>query len=88
LNKPSGVIVMNNAALAAGASVQFTLNNSVIFSTDVLLLTVTGNTFTGYRVEPVNILTGQAGIRVTNVTGSTLSDALTINFAILRCATS
>jgi hypothetical protein len=88
LNTPSGVIIMNNQALAVGASVQFTFNNSVMLSTDVLLLTVTGNTFTGYRVEPVNILTGQAGIRVTNVTGSTLSDALTINFAILRCATS
>ena len=38
LNTPTGQIIMNNAALAAGASVFFNFNNSVLLNGDVLVV--------------------------------------------------
>lgn len=86
LNKPTGQITMNNAALAAGASVYFNLNNSLFSSNDVAVLT--GIDWSGnYRIETANSTTGIIGIRVTNITTGSLSEALVINFAIIKGAT-
>lgn len=87
LNKPSGQITMNNAALGAGASVIFTLNTTAIAGTaDLVIVNTPGAT--GYRVEALNPFVGSVGIRVTNVSGGSLSDALAINFAVIKGATS
>ena len=87
LNKPSGQITMNNAALGAGASVIFTLNTTAIAGTaDLVIVNTPGAT--GYRVEALNPFVGTVGIRVTNVSGGSLSDALAINFAVIKGATS
>lgn len=86
LNKPSGQITMNNAALAAGASAAFTFYNSLFSATDIL--SVSGEFSSGasqYRFEAISA-TGNAFIRVTNLTAVTLSDALIINFAIIKGA--
>ena len=89
LNKPSGQITMHNASLVAGASVTFQFNNSVLNAvTDSLLLTI-NNPISGYnyRVDVAGLLTAiGAQIRVTNTSGSTLSDAITINFAVIKGA--
>jgi hypothetical protein len=85
LNKPTGQITMTADALAAGASVLFALNNSLLTSTD--LLVVVANNNLSYRVEGVYVTTGAAGIRVTNVTAGSLSEALQIRFAIIKGAT-
>jgi ribosomal protein L21E len=91
LNKPSGTIIMNNAALAAGAIVGFTfVNNLLSTSGDNLLLTI-NNPISGfnYKVEVAGMLGGiGAQIKVTNVSGSTLSDALSLNFAVIKGANS
>lgn len=85
LNKPSGQITMNNAALAAGASVEFTLNNTFIGGDDCVALSARG--FAGYRVEVRNLSAGVVTVRVTNVSGGSLSDALLINFAVIKGST-
>jgi hypothetical protein len=91
LNKPTGQITMNAAALAAGASVVFQLNNTLITNTDVL---VAHGVYTGvlnpvnYSVQVLYSQTGAANIRVTNISGGSLSEALQINFAIIKGATS
>jgi hypothetical protein len=89
LNKPCGLITMNSAALAAGASVSFVLNNSLIANTDNIIVnpTVTAADGRNYRVEAVNNSSGSATIRVTNITGSSLSEAVPIAFSIIRGAT-
>lgn len=85
LNKPNGVITMNSAALAAGASVTFTLNNSVINGTDLIYVNSVDGT--NYRVETFIVSGGgQAGIRVTNISAGSLSDALVLNFYVKRGA--
>jgi hypothetical protein len=86
LNKPTGAITMNNAALAAGASVVFNVNNSVFAIADTVIVTPSANG--NYRLEPASSNTGVFSIRVTNVTGGSLSEALVINFAIIKGATS
>lgn len=86
LNKPAGQITMNNAALNAGTSVSFLFSNSLLTTTD--LLVVNSNTSSNYRVEVANVAAGAANIRVTNVSGGSLSDPLVIGFAVIKGATS
>jgi hypothetical protein len=84
LNKPSGQITMNNAALAAGASVSFPLTNNKITTSDLLVVNATTNA--NYRVETAAVVAGGASIRVTNTTAGSLSDALLINFTVIKGA--
>ena len=86
LNKPCGKITMNNATLNAGATVEFVLNNNLLTQHDMLLLNVDG--FTNYRAEVRNVTAGAAAIRVTNTSGGNLSEAVAINFALIKGATS
>lgn len=89
INKPSGQVIMNASALAAGASVAFNLNNSLITANDVVLITsTTGNNASSYRIEPYGVIAGAVGVRVTNISGGSLSDALTFNFVVIKGAIS
>lgn len=84
LNKPCGQITMNNAALAASASVEFQVSNTFCTTSDTVILNVSTNSFTGYRIELVNAGTGLFNVRVTNVTAGSLSQAVVVNFAIIK----
>lgn len=90
LNKPTGQITMNNAALAAGATVGFQLTNSLIAASDILSVAMVnggvGNP-ANYRVK-ASCGAGTALIYVTNESGGSLSEALLIQFAIIKGATS
>ena len=90
LNKPTGQITMNNAALAAGASVMFQVNCSVCSHYDVPIAAGAWTTVLpeNYRIEATKISypSGVFFIKVTNVSGVSLSEDLTINFAILKGA--
>lgn len=90
LDKPNGQITMNSATLAGGGSVSFVVNNSLVTSTDRVL--VTGDYISvvdpsNYRVELAYTATGSFKVRVTNVSGSDLSQALVIGFALIRGST-
>ena len=84
LNKPTGQITTNNAALAGGATVSFTVNNSLCSAVD-LVLVVVGNG-SSYTVQPAFVGAGNFNIRITNTTGGSLSEAVQINFAIIKGA--
>jgi hypothetical protein len=88
LNKPTGQITMNNAALGAGSSVSFTLSNSLIANTDNLLLTFTWGFGPSYSARTASVVAGSAFITVKNESAGSLSEALVINFAIIKGATS
>jgi hypothetical protein len=89
LNRPTGQITMNNAALAANTAVAFSVLNSLVAAADVILLTGTNSpNTTNYRIEPFNVAAGVFGIRLTNISGGSLSEAVVINFAIIKGATS
>lgn len=85
LNTATGQITMNNAVLAGGATVSFTVNNSSVSVTDVIIVHAAGNG--NYRVECASVSGGSFIVRVTNMTGGSLSDALGINFAVIKGST-
>jgi len=88
LNKPVGVITMNNASLATATNVTFTLTNSFISANDTLILTLaSGQTTPGsYNVFVNALAAGSASITLRNISAGTLSEAIVVNFAILHCA--
>lgn len=89
LNKPTGQITMNGAALAAGASVSFVLNNSLITTTDNVIVNCTdfASNPDGYTLR-VRSSSGAASITVTSNLGTSASEAIKINFAIIKGAIS
>lgn len=82
LNKPCGRITTHNAALAAGASVNFTLNNNNIGDLDTLQ--VNAATSSNYLIQCVNCSEGSALIRITNISATSQSEAIPINFNVLK----
>ncbi|MHC3433042.1 hypothetical protein [Delftia lacustris] len=86
LNKPTGQITMSNAALGAGGSVVFVVNNSFVLAADLILFTCPYLTVnpTNYRVEAAYSSNGAFAVRVTNVSGSTLGEALVIQFTTIK----
>jgi len=89
LNKPTGQITMNAAALAATTTVAFTFNSTLIAAVDNLLITLNagaGNA-ANYNIWS-NVGAGGANIYVRNISGGSLSDALVLNFSIIKGATS
>lgn len=89
LNKPTGQITMRNSALAAGASVLFQVNNSLCSSTDVALASIGSTGFSGaYLAQVTYCISGAFAVRVTNLSGGSLSEAVVINFTIIKGATS
>ena len=87
LNKPAGVITMNNASLATATNATFTLNNSFISANDTVILTISGGQATpgSYNVFANGLAAGSVSISLRNISGGTLSEAVVINFAILHC---
>lgn len=89
LNKPTGQITMNNAALAAGATVIFQLNNSLCDITDSILCQMSwsgGFNPGNYEIHSSGG-SGAAMIMVKNVSAGSLSEAIVLNFAIIKGAT-
>ena len=88
LNKPCGRITMNNAALAAGATVGFSFFNSLIGAYDLLVIQATYASGLGqYSVKSTPAAAGYL-VQITNNTGGSLSDAVVLNFAIIKGAIS
>jgi hypothetical protein len=85
LNKPTGQITMNNAALAAGAIVTFVLTNSAIAANDILVVNAN---FAGgnYDAWPVISAAGSVSISMKNNSAGPLSEAVVLQFAVIKGA--
>jgi len=90
LNKPSGQITMNNAALASNAVVAFPLSCSQIAAGDIVAVSLrSGHATAGtYQVWSEASTAGTVTICVRNISGSSLSEALVLNYSIIKGATS
>lgn len=88
LNKSNGQIVMHNAALAAGASVSFTVNSDRCGQYDVahVVYNSGASSASNYEVKVIYTTTNGFGVKVTNVSGGSLSEALVLNFVIIKGA--
>ena len=89
LNAASGQITMNGAALGAGAEVSFTVTNSEISSTDAILVNHSSAGTAGAYMAQANLIAdGSFKISVTNLTGSSESEAIVLTFVAFKGATS
>ncbi len=89
LNKINGEIVMNAAALADDATAAFTLTNSTIAATDVVIVNVASvGTAGAYQVTVGAVAAGSCSISVLNVSGGSLSQAIKLNFAVIKAVAS
>jgi hypothetical protein len=88
LSKKCGQITMNAAALAADTTVTFTLTNTTIAATDIIVLNhVSGGTAGSYLLN-AQAGSGSASINVRNITSGSLSQAIVIGFAVIKAVTS
>lgn len=86
LNKSAGRITMNAASLASLTNVTFTLNNSLLSTSDILILNVSEGTAGSYNAWISGLASGSATITVRNISGGALAEAVVINYAIIHGA--
>jgi len=85
LNKACGTITMNNAALAAATSVTFTLTNSAIVATDVVIVNIkSGATANSYQVTVGAVAAGTCDITIRNISGGSLGEAVVLSFSVIK----
>ena len=88
LNKSAGRITMNNAALAGNTAVSFALTNSLISANDIIILNISGGAVadpTAYTAYVSGMGTNTATITLRNLTATSQSEAVVLNFALIHC---
>ena len=88
LNARCGQITMNAANLVADTAVSFTLTNSQIAATDLIIINHAAGGTTGAYLFAARAAAGSATITVRNVTAGDLAEAVVIAFAIIKATTS
>ena len=85
LSQMQGVITMNNAALAAGVEVAFVVTNTLVELTDTVAIAIqSGGTAGEYLAHVSTVANGSFIITLANLSTSSASDAVIINFYVLR----
>lgn len=81
----TGQITTNNASLSQGTAVTFTVNNTYVSATDVIVLSVqSGATANTYNFTVTAVDNGSFNIQIRNFSNSSQSDAIVINFAVIK----
>ncbi len=81
----NGTITMNGAALGATTSVAFTVTDTHVEAGDTVVLSFkSGNTANSYSVFADAVAAGSFSVSVRNYTGGSLSEAVVLNFAVLK----
>ena len=88
LNKAAGQITMVNSALAGGDAVSFTLNNTFISANDIIILNIGAGAVAdpkAYIVYVSSMTAGSGVITLRNLSATSRSEALVLNFAVIHC---
>lgn len=89
LSKATGQITMNNAALAAAAEAVFTVTNSFVGINDVIIVNIASvGTSGAYVVSVSAVAAGSFDITISNVSAGSLSEAVVLNFAVIKSVAS
>ncbi|MGE5623010.1 MAG: hypothetical protein ACM3WS_07645 [Bacillota bacterium] len=87
LNTVTGQITLNAAALAANTTVSFTLTNSTIAADDLIIAhRKSGGTAGAYQVWCDSVSAGSCVICVRNTTVGPLSEAVVLQFTVIKGA--
>jgi hypothetical protein len=87
LNKSMGRITMHNEALAGNTAASFTMNNRTISGNDTIIVNISGGATTGaYTTYVTSMTAGSAILTLRNLTGTSYSEAVILNFSIIHGA--
>jgi len=87
IDAAAGRVITHNASLSSGATVGFSVNNSVYTNQDIVMLMITaGATPSDYNIWPVRNTSGVFNIYIKNIGAGSLSEAIEINFILIRGA--
>ena len=89
INTLCGQIVTSNESLASNTSVSFTVTNSNISITDIVLVNAANvagaaPTVNTYIVSCDAVMAGSCRIQIRNISGTAAAQALVLNFAVIR----
>ncbi len=88
INKSTGQITMNNATLNAGTAVSFTVTNSLCDANDFVALQVIGGVTSVFNYRLVAVPgAGSFTVNVQNATVGNLSEAIVIQFVLIKAVT-
>lgn len=91
INKVCGQITMNGAALAASTTVTFLVTNSAVAATDTIVVTMAsgaGALIEEYQVWAGQVAAGSFRVALRNVSSGSLSQAVILNFTVIKGVTS
>ena len=90
LNKPTGQITMDNAALLTNTTVSFIVNNTLMTATDCVITNLQGGVSANgnYLIWADYGGAGKFVVNVRNFSVGSLSEAIVFNFAIIKGASS
>lgn len=89
LNKPTGQITMAAGSIGNDSRVSFTLTNSTIAATDIVIINIaSGATADTYGVTVTAVAAGSCRIQVHNLSNAGIDEQLVLNFAVIKGATS
>ena len=86
INTPTGRITMDDASLNNNAVARFTMNNTSVGANDVMIVNIklNGSTPEAYIAFIADIGEGFADLALWNRSGGQLSEAVELNFAVIR----
>lgn len=88
VNAPSGAITTHNALLVGNAEKTFTVTNSFVAASDVVLVSVQSGASTGLYLAFVSATAaGSFDVTLSNL-GSSAEEVVVINFAVIKAAAS
>lgn len=84
-NRACGTITMASGSMNSGDEVSFTVNNTFVDDTDVVLMSIkSGGTAGAYLAQCDQVNNNSFRVTVTNISNSTLNEALALNFIIVK----
>lgn len=86
LNTVTGEITMNAATLGGDSTVTFTMTNSSVANTDVMIMNQVGGGNIGFYSFNAVCNSGSANISVHNMTNTNRDDAIVIRYAVIKGA--
>lgn len=85
LNSNSGTVTTHSQSVASLGRTEFVLHNSLISTTDNLVVTLkSGGTPGAYLIQVTAVASGQCTILIMNLSSGALAESLQINFIVIK----
>ena len=83
-----GQITTHNASLSNGVEVGFTVTNTLVAATDVIIASIASATANSYALTVDAVGAGSYHLSLSNLSAAPLAEALVINVAVIKAVAS